>query len=926
MRKTAKILSLLLTLAMMLTMVFPVTASAAFTDVPANHPYYEAITSLTSEGILNGMGDGTFDPEGPVTRAQFTKIICYALSVGNLTYSEEERSIFTDLAPEHWAANNIVTAYKQGIINGMGDGTFAPELGVQYEQAVKMVVCALGYPAQRAEALGGYPTGYMSIANTAKILKGITDCKIGQVMNRGAVAKLIDNFLNADQIVEGVPSGSIRDEISTVKQYSGQVISAYEIELYSYIGIEDARCNRDQIAVLGEYGNIEKFDISDISNFDINKYLGRSVTVFYEDESGVTIPYASSVALQANKNKEVTIDLSMIDDYDGTKIEYWKDTNATKTETIYYEADSENFLNGAATGDTIEEILDADSNVDKIGTITLICSGTGSSADIAFVKTYQMMIVSSRNTTTNIVYGKNAPFTGGIELDVDSRAKDVTITSDGKTFAFSSLQENDILLISESAVSIEVLVTRKSASGTITEKTPDGKIKLDSGNTLYSVSPDCYIHDMPLGTMNDVPVGKHITVGLDAFGNIARVVFTAEATYQYGYLADLRTGSSSDDEVYIRIYTAKNTNSTLRAEDKEIANKVKINGTTYIVEDDKDLVLDKLDDTADNASNFASAIAPTNLTSYSQPIRYTLDNTGKVNAILTKAATGNNATSLNLRHFTDDGQDIDCTVSGSTFGEYRISSSTPVIYIPTDRTGGTYRSYVSGVFTKDTEYYVQFANISTGLVGCVYYYGTTGGGETATITKDTIPMIVTDITNVSVDTSTKKFELTDVLTGATIECYDNNITGTADLLIGDVVRVAYNEETVEGREAPEKFIEVLEILADAEEVAAGTFDYGTDVYIKTQGEGSGIGYDFRILIGAVKTKAPGSLNPVAGYDTTATAEAYGINSSTPIYIIDTAANGANRVTSGATVDEIATNGHILLYTVDAQIKAVVYFK
>ena len=368
MRKTTKILSLLLTLAMMLTMVFPVTASASFTDVPSNHPYYEAITNLSSEGILNGMGDGTFDPQGPVTRAQFTKIICYALSVGDITHSESDRSIFTDLAPDHWAANNIVTAYKQGIINGMGDGTFAPEAGVQYEQAVKMVVCALGYPAQRAEALGGYPAGYMSIANTAKILRGITDCKIGEVMNRGAVAKLMDNFMDADQISEGVPSGSIRDEISTVKQFSGQVVSSYETALHSYVSDEDAACHKDQIAVSGAQGNIKKFDISNISNFDIDKYIGRSVTVFYEEESGIL--FASNLTLQAKKNKEITIDLSMIEDYDGTKIEYWKNANDTETETVYYEADSENFLNGAATGDTIEEILDADSNVDKTGTIT----------------------------------------------------------------------------------------------------------------------------------------------------------------------------------------------------------------------------------------------------------------------------------------------------------------------------------------------------------------------------------------------------------------------------------------------------------------------------------------------------------------------------------------------------------------------------
>ena len=139
MRKTTKILSLLLTLAMMLTMAVPMTVSAAFTDVPANHQYYDAVTNLSAEGILNGFEDGSFKPGDPVTRAQFTKIICYALSVGDLTYSEEERSIFTDLQPDHWAANNIVTAYKQGIINGMGDGTFGPQANATRAQAAVII-------------------------------------------------------------------------------------------------------------------------------------------------------------------------------------------------------------------------------------------------------------------------------------------------------------------------------------------------------------------------------------------------------------------------------------------------------------------------------------------------------------------------------------------------------------------------------------------------------------------------------------------------------------------------------------------------------------------------------------------------------------------------------------------------------------------
>ena len=165
MRKTNKLVSLLLVLGMMFTLFVPVQAAneLSFTDVPSEHTYYEAITNLAAEGILNGMGEGLFKPDEGVTRAQFTKIICYAQGVGNLTYSEGNRAKFIDVDPNHWAIDNITTAKNSGIINGYDDGTFKPETPVLYEQAVKMVVCALGY----TEAMATRES-----AETAPYLKG----------------------------------------------------------------------------------------------------------------------------------------------------------------------------------------------------------------------------------------------------------------------------------------------------------------------------------------------------------------------------------------------------------------------------------------------------------------------------------------------------------------------------------------------------------------------------------------------------------------------------------------------------------------------------------------------------------------------------------------------------------------------------------
>ncbi len=927
MRKTKRIVSLLITVAMMLTMVLPMTVTAAFSDVSANHHYYNAITNLSSEGILNGFEDGTFKPSDPVTRAQFTKIICYALSVGNLTYSEEERSIFSDLAPEHWAANNIVTAYKQGIINGMGDGTFAPEAGVQYEQAVKMVVCALGYSQVRAEALGGYPGGYMSLANQAKILKGITDAKMYEVMNRGAVAQLIDNMLDAEQIQDGQPSGSLREEVSTSKKYEGQVSAGYGVALYSDPTLE--ACRKNEILV-----GSKAFDISELKGFDIYEYLGRSVTIYYEEESGVTVDVASSIALQPRKNETTKIELDMIYDYDTSSIEYYTNEDRTETETVNYQTSVKVLWNGqpVTAGTTLQSLLDTYGS--KAGYITLVSSQTNQSADVAFLKTYDTMVVQSVDTKNYKVFGKNI-LTSGIVLDVTDRTKNVTIKQNGSDFALSSIRENHVLSISRSTGDkvIEVLVSTKSASGTIEYMTssPETQIKLSTGNAIYTVSPEVWASP---GT-EPMTTGMYVTVTLDAFGKVARYLPAAEATYNYGYIASLEEqGSSSNPEIWVMIYKPQASNSTLTGLILKFADKVKIDGTGYTVSKNVDAVKTALSDAAGRSANtgFATEIAPTGDVLYSQPVRFALDKSNQISSILTvdSANPGDNATSLNIINKVNTG--ILCQVDGTTFEQYRISGSTPVLYVPQNRERGTYQSKTNNFFDENKSYYVQFANTSgTNVVGCVYVYGVvnSGAGSTAeTITEENKPLIVTEKGIVLYkDTQTTRVTLKDVTTGEDVHCYEETIDLDA-LSVGDVVRVAIGADD---------YVEELEVLADTSDVVGGNFDYDPTAteqywYIGSGATSDDKVADFRVIVGTVKYKEGNTFTFVPGYnkDASVTTETFTVSDGIPVYRIDTTATIETNIVNSSSAGEILGNANqnsrVMVYTVEGAIKAVIIFE
>ncbi len=929
MKKTTRIMSLLLTLAMIITMAVPMTVSAAFTDVDSKHVYYEAINNLSAEGILNGFEDGSFKPGDSVTRAQFTKIICYALSVGNLTYSEAERSIFTDVAPEHWAANNIVTAYKQGIINGMGDGTFAPEANVNYEQAVKMVVCALGYE-QSALNLGGYPYGYLSVANSKKIISGIVDCTVGQAMNRGAVAKLIDNMLNTEQVDEdGMGTGgSIRDEVGTSKKVNAQLVAGYGVALYSGTN----PCYKNQIELnVGTDPEERLFNIEGINNFDINDYIGRNVTVYYEVEQGSTDKMVTNISLQSKRNDEITIDLENIVKYDSTSIEYYTDSSRTETEVAYYLSGSKNLFNGEFTTTDIDTLLDA--NYTKSGSITLISSDSSGVADVVFLKAYDLLIVSHTDKSNKKVYSKNAPYTSGITIDPDDKSKNVTITKGGKSVAFTTLKQNDVLSVAKSTSGnvIEVLVSDKAVATGIIISTNDNntQITLDSGSKTYTLLSNFFTQ---YGTQADLAVGKRISLYIDAFGKGAMVVYTEEKAFEYGYLSALQY-DVTDATMSAMIYKAAASNSTLSRSEYHFADRIKINGETKSLDGDIEAIAALFRADAATAKPTGAASANVENATNAQPIRFTLNTAGKINAITTVSGTSTQeASKLNIATYAPAG--LECTSTGTTLGGYTISSETKIICVPENRTTGTYYSKTNSFFKKDKSYYVQIVNAtSTKLAKCIYYYGEVGGTSgdiSAQITEDTMPMIVKAISGVNVDNSNKKFTLLDIATGAETVCYDNAVAGTESLAVGDIVRIATTERTVYGNDdsgTEYVFIEILQVLADAEEVVAGTFS----PFEKTDGEGSGTDYDFRTLIGTVKAKEGGYFTIVPGYSTVGTDETYPL-ASAKVYMVDTTETQPEKMVSVASSDDFDYYGKpgisstIMIYTKDAQVKSIVIFK
>ena len=103
--------------------------SSAFSDTAD-----KAALAANALGLIHGMGDGRFDPDGTLTRAQIAAIINrYAIQFG-VNVSGYSHS-FTDVS-DHWVNSELGWPVHAGIINGVGDNKFDPDGKLATEQAI----------------------------------------------------------------------------------------------------------------------------------------------------------------------------------------------------------------------------------------------------------------------------------------------------------------------------------------------------------------------------------------------------------------------------------------------------------------------------------------------------------------------------------------------------------------------------------------------------------------------------------------------------------------------------------------------------------------------------------------------------------------------------------------------------------------------
>ena len=161
-----KFLSLVLALVMTMSLVTVSAGAKDFTD-NSKINYEEAVEVMSTLGVVGGYTDGSFNPQGTLTRGAAAKIICN-LILGPTTADAltADAAPYKDVPVNHTFAPYIAYCQKEDIISGYADGTFRPANTLTGYAFMKMLLGALGLQADKE----GYTGANWSIAVAKRAL------------------------------------------------------------------------------------------------------------------------------------------------------------------------------------------------------------------------------------------------------------------------------------------------------------------------------------------------------------------------------------------------------------------------------------------------------------------------------------------------------------------------------------------------------------------------------------------------------------------------------------------------------------------------------------------------------------------------------------------------------------------------------------
>ncbi len=770
MKNLTRILALVLVFTMM---VSSAAFAAKFTDVAEDSTYAEAVEVLSALGILNGYEDGSFKPDAVITRAEVVAVVNRLQGLSDAAKAAAGTSMYTDVATSDWFAGDVNLASQMGIVSGDGNGLFRPNDQVKYEEAVKMMVAALGYNQEYVLKQGGWPTGYLVIATDKGVTKGLA-VSAGEPAHRGVVAKLAYQSLTAPMMVlstyddEGkatYASDVTKTLLGTKLGFAklvGYVSANANSSLVSTTGTNDteivkytvdttARTGKNDSGFKYFVGNTDVADFAannanatdelQVNGTDVAKTLGYATEVYVgSNEKGE--PEVLTYVVAKKNNYEVVIEnvediqeiaadvekpgkkSSIVASATGLNGDYSVyDDETDSTNTTYTLEDAQLIFNGQyKAAANFADDIEANTELGEFfapaqGTVKLLDNDGNGKYDFVFVTSYETKVVDyvySANTRIALKAGASIDLSDYIEKA--DEGFELSIKLDGEEIEIADLQEFDVLSIATAGRKMEIIVSRNVVEGSV--EAVEGKLKEKDGtDTTPENRRDAII---------TVAGNDYVIANLANTSELGKISSRSEGKFYidaFGKIAHFEgTAATLKGNLAFITRAGDYTSYGEKAYEIELMNK---DGSIVSYELADKVRVDDAADTTVAKEVYDNKIAvlfgdakKTTLDFAGRVVTYKANASGKITAInfATKTAKGEGLAFVDV---AKDDKDAETTQtfdsSTNSFDKYVVNDSTVVFYVPTDEEIDDYNVATTNMFKDNKKYKLTFLDIVDGI-------------------------------------------------------------------------------------------------------------------------------------------------------------------------------------------------------------------
>lgn len=192
-------------------------AGAAFSDISSGS-LQQTASILGSLGIMQGTGNNRFEPNRPLTRAEFCKLAVTAMGIDDAS-PYASYTISPDVHASHWAARYVNAALRHPdfkdnyIIRGYADGTFGPDRQLTYGEVCTMLLRMLGY--KESDIGPFWPADYIAQANALGLTQGVSIKDAKTPVTRADAATMLLNTLGTSTRSDGQEGSPLISRVSS---------------------------------------------------------------------------------------------------------------------------------------------------------------------------------------------------------------------------------------------------------------------------------------------------------------------------------------------------------------------------------------------------------------------------------------------------------------------------------------------------------------------------------------------------------------------------------------------------------------------------------------------------------------------------------------------------------------------------------------